>query len=281
MRKFTFLLVCILFAGVSSAQIQTPQPSPSAKMEQMVGLTNIELEYSRPSMRGREVFGNLVPYDKMWRTGANTNTTISFSDDVKIGGEKLPAGTYAIFTVPHKNNWDVIFYSDSNNWGLPEKWNESKVALKASAESQKMPMEMETFTMVIDDLTNNSAVISFLWGDTAASFTVDVPTKDKTMANIEKALNGPTASDYYASAVYYYEEGKDIKQALEWINKSVDMQKNTPYYMLRKKSLIEAKAGKKKEAIATAKESLAGAKKAGNKDYVKMNEDSLKEWGAK
>lgn len=281
MRKFTFLLVCILFASTSFAQIQTPQPSPSAKMEQMVGLTSIHLEYSRPSMRGREVFGNLVPYDKMWRAGANTNTTISFSDDVMIGGEKLPAGTYAIFTVPHKKSWEVIFYTDTNNWGLPEKWNESKVALKATADVQKMPMKVETFTIVMDELTNNSAVINFLWDDTVASFTVDVPTKDKTMANIEKALNGPTASDYYAAAVYYYEEGKDINQALDWMNKSVDMQKNVPFYMLRKKSLIEAKAGNKKDAIATAKKSLAGAKKAGNNDYVKMNEDSLKEWGAK
>lgn len=281
MRKFTFLLVCILFASTSFAQIQTPQPSPSAKMEQMVGLTSIHLEYARPSMKGREVFGNLVPYDKMWRTGANTNTTISFSDDVMIGGDKLPAGTYAIFTVPHKKSWEVIFYTDTNNWGLPEKWDESKVALKATADVQKMPMKMETFTIVMDELTNNSAVINFLWDDTVASFTVDVPTKDKTMANIEKALSGPTASDYYAAAVYYYEEGKDINQALVWMNKSVDMQKNAPFYMLRKKSLIEAKAGNKKDAIATAKKSLAGAKKAGNNDYVKMNEDSLKEWGAK
>jgi len=281
MRKFTFLLVCILLASTSFAQIQTPQPSPSAKMEQMVGLTSIHLEYSRPSMKGREVFGNLVPYDKMWRAGANTNTTISFSDDVMIGGDKLPAGTYAIFTVPHKKSWEVIFYTDINNWGLPEKWDESKVALKATADVQKMPMKVETFTIVIDELTNNSAVINFLWDDTVASFTVDVPTKDKTMANIEKALSGPTASDYYAAAVYYYDEGKDINQALVWMNKSVDMQKNAPFYMLRKKSLIEAKAGNKKDAIATAKKSLAGAKKAGNNDYVKMNEDSLKEWGAK
>jgi len=281
MKKFTILFVCILLANLSSAQIQTPQPSPSAKMEQMVGLTTINVEYSRPSMKGREIFGNLVPFDKMWRTGANKNTTISFSDDVMISGKKLAAGDYAIFATPTKNSWEIVFYADTNNWGLPQKWDESKVALKTKADVQKMPMTMETFTIVIDELKNDSAAINFLWEDTVAYLTVNVPTEDKTMTSIDKVLNGPSSSDYYSAASYYYEEGKDINQALTWINKSVDMQKNAPFYVLRKKSLIEAKAGKKKDAIDTAKKSLAAAKEAGNQDYVKMNEDSLKEWGAK
>jgi len=281
MKKFTILFVCILLANLSFAQIQTPQPSPSAKMEQMVGLTTINVEYSRPSMKGREIFGNLVPFGKMWRMGANNNTTISFSDDVMIGGKKLAAGDYALFANPTKNSWEIVFYKDTNNWGLPQKWDESKVALKAKAEVQKMPMTMETFTIVIDELKNDSAAINFLWEDTVAYLTVNVPTEDKTMTSINKVLNGPSANDYYAAASYFLEEGKDINQALKWINKSVEMQENAPFYVLRKKSLIEAKAGKKKDAIAKAKKSLAAAKKAGNQDYVKMNEDSLKEWGAK
>jgi len=281
MKKFSILFVFVLFVNISFAQIQTPQPSPNAKMEQTVGLTTIKLEYSRPSMKGREIFGDLVPYDKMWRTGANKNTIISFSDAVMIDGKKLPAGDYAVFATPSKNSWDVVFYTDTNNWGLPQKWDESKVALKTKAEVQKMPMKMETFTIVIDELKNDSAAINFLWEDTVAYLTVNVPTEDKTMTSINTVLNGPSSSDYYAAASYYYEEGKDINQALTWINKSVEMQKNAPFYVLRKKSLIEAKAGKKKEAIATAKKSLAGAREAGNADYVKMNEESLKEWGAK
>ncbi|MFD1096069.1 DUF2911 domain-containing protein [Salegentibacter chungangensis] len=280
MKKF-LLGLCFVVAGFTvNAQVQAPQPSPYAKVEQKVGLTDVSLEYSRPGMKDRQIFGGLVPYNEMWRTGANANTKISFSDDVIINGETLSKGTYALFTIPKKDSWDVIFYKDSNNWGTPQEWEESKVALKTQAEVTELPWEMETFTIMIDDLTNNSAALNFLWEKTMASLTFEVPTDAKTMASIEKVMNGPTAGDYFASAVYFHDTEKDLEQAYEWIKKAVDMADPNAYWMLRRKSLIEAELGKKEEAIKTAKKSLAAAEKAGDKTYVKMNKESLEEWGA-
>ena len=278
MKKFLSACSILLVFVSSFAQVQTPQPSPYGKIEQMVGLTKIEISYSRPGMRDRKIFGDLVPYDKIWRTGANENTVISFSDPVQINGEKLPAGSYALYTIPRKGSWEVIFYADTNNWGVPQKFDDSKIALKTTAKVMKMPIPMETFTIVIDEITNDSAVLSFLWENTVASISIEVPTAEKAMKSIERTMAGPSANDYYAAASYYFEEGKDLKQALEWMNKAVEG--NDAYYILRKKSLIEAELGMKKEAIQTAKKSLEAAKKANNQEYVKMNEASLKEWGA-
>jgi len=231
-------------------------------------------------MRDREIFGNLVPFGKVWRTGANENTKITFSDDVKIAGKELTKGTYALYTIPNKDSWEILFYSDSNNWGTPEKWDDNKVALKATAEVQKMPMKMESFTILIDELKNNFATLNFIWENTIVTLPFEVPTDAKTLANIEKVMNGPSAGDYFSAGTYYHETGKDLKKAMQWVNKAVEMQGDDAYWMLRRKSLIEAGLGMKKEAIASAKRSLASAEKAGNADYVKMNKDSLKEWGA-
>ena len=277
MKKLVFVL--FLFGAIVNAQVKAPQPSPFGKLEQKVGLTDITVEYSRPSMRGRTIFGDLVPYDKMWRTGANENTKITFSDDVVIKGKKLKKGTYAIFTIPMEENWEVIFYSDVSNWGLPKQWDESKVALKVEANTDSMPFDMETFTIVVDELTNNSAVLNFLWESTVAYLPIEVPTDEMVMESIKSTMKAnPTSNDYYAAANYYFEEGKDMQQSLEWINKAIDMQEETPFWMLRRKSLIQAKMGMKKDAIKTAELSLKSAQKAGNDDYVKMNKESIEEW---
>ena len=280
MKKLILFLCAGIFSAGMSSQILAPQPSPFTKVEQVVGLTDVTIEYSRPGMRDRQIFGNLVPYGEIWRTGANENTKITFSDDVKIQGKDLKKGTYALYTKPNKNSWEVMFYNESNNWGNPEKWDESKVALKATAEVSQLPFEMETFTIFLDELSNDGAVLNIVWENTVASLPISVPTDSKTMASIEKIMNGPGAGDYFAAGSYYFDSGKDKKKALEWVNKAIEMQgDNTAFWMLRKKSLIEADLGMKKEAIATAKRSLASAEKAGNADYVKMNRDSLKEWG--
>lgn len=281
MKKLLLFLSTGIFMLGATAQIQAPQPSPAAKVEQKVGLTDVTLEYSRPGMKGREIFGNLVPYGEVWRTGANANTKITFSDDVEIGGKSLKKGTYALYTRPNKDSWDVMFYTDSNNWGNPEKWDDSKVALSSTASVMEMPFMMETFTIFLDDLQNDGGVINIVWGNTAATIPFKVPTDTKTLASIEKVMNGPSANDYFAAGTYYHDTKKDNKKALEWVNKALEMQGNEAFWMLRRKSLIEADLGMKKEAIATAKRSLASAEKAKNADYVKMNQDSLKEWGAK
>lgn len=275
---FTLLLAVSVF-GYS--QIETPQPSPSAKVEQKVGLTDVMLEYSRPSMRGRTIFGDLVPYGKLWRTGANSNTKITFSDDVTIDGQTLKAGSYAIYTVPNEASWDVIFYTDTNNWGTPQTWDDSKVVAKVAANVYEMPMKIDTFTMIFDHLSSGGATLGMLWENAYVGVPFNVPTDNKVLANINDVMSSnPTANDYYAAAVYYLQELKDIKTAKEWIDKAMSMTENPAYWQLRQQSLIYAKSGDKKGAIEIAKKSLAGAEQAGNQDYVKMNNDSLKEWGA-
>lgn len=281
MKKLITLLMVFAVTFTVNAQIETPQPSPSQKMEQKVGLTDVTVEYSRPSMKGRTVFGNLVPYGKLWRTGANQNTMVTFSTDVLIGGKTVKAGSYAIFTTPNKDNWEVVFYSDTNNWGTPQNWDESKVAAKVTAEVYDIPMDIETFTISFDDLTNDSAVLGIMWEKVYVGVKIEVPTDKKVSAAIEKVMNGPSADDYYAAARYYLESGKDINQAVVWMDKAIEMTKDNPrFWWLRQQSLIKAKAGDKKGAIKAAKASLEGAEKAGNADYIKMNKDSLKEWGA-
>lgn len=281
MKKIVLLFSALMLTAGIQAQIETPQPSPFQKIEQKVGLTDVTLEYSRPSMKGRTIFGDIVPNDKIWRTGANVNTKITFSDAVEIGGKTLKAGSYAIFTKPGASNWDVYFYTDTDNWGLPGKWDDSKVAAKVSVTSSKTAMKMETFTMTFDNLTNDSAVLGLLWADTYVGVPIKFFTDKAVTSNIERAMSGPTSNDYYAAAVYYLEAGKDVNKAKTWIDKSFEMNKDPKYYQIRQKALIYAKAGDKKGAIEAAKKSLQMSKEAGNDDYVKMNEKSLKEWGSK
>jgi hypothetical protein len=278
-------LLSILFIGASTlfatAQIQAPQASPFSTVEQKVGLTDVTVEYSRPNMRGRTIYGDLVPYDKLWRTAANKNTIITFSDDVTVDGQTLKAGSYAIFTKPGATNWEVYFYTDTENWGVPRNWDENKIAAKTTVQSVNIPITMETFTVMFNDLSNSGAVLGIIWENTYVPIPFFVPTDQKVSASIDKAMAGPSDADYFAAAVYYLEEGKDINKAVEWIDKAVDMTSNQPrFWYLRQQSLIHAKAGNKKQAVAAAKASLEGAKKAGNEDYIKMNTESLKEWGA-
>ena len=273
-----FVAACTLSAN---AQIKTPAPSPSQKIEQIVGLTEVTLEYSRPGMKGRTIFGDLVPFNEVWRTGANSNTKITFSTDVTVDGKVLKQGTYAVYTKPGKESWDVYFYADATNWGNPKKWDETKVAAQAKATVQAMPMKIETFTMSFDDLTNNSAVLGILWENTYIGLKFETPTEAMVSKQITAIMNGPSADDYYASAAYYLSADKDIKKAQTWIDKAVDMTSDAPkFWFLRRQSLIHAKAGNKKGAINAAKESLKYAEKAGNAGYIKMNKASLKEWGA-
>ncbi|MFL1895444.1 DUF2911 domain-containing protein [Aquimarina sp. 2-A2] len=279
MKKIVLLLTAALLSTGVFAQVKTPQPSPTSKIEQVVGLTDVTVSYSRPSMRERTVFGSLVPFGKLWRTGANENTKITFSDDVKINGSDLKKGTYAIFTKPSKENWEVIFYSDANNWGTPQKWDDAKVALKTTAKVGTLPMKVETFTIMFSDFKMDSAKLNFIWESTEAMLDIEVPSKTIAEESIQKTLAGPTANDYYQAAVFYKETGK-MDMAKEYIDKAVTMRKEPAFWYHRQQSLIYAETGNKEKAIEAAKKSLELAEKAGNADYVKMNKDSLKEWGS-
>ncbi len=284
MKKIILVFAAIIANYVTHAQVKTPAPSPHATMTQMVGLTEVTVDYSRPSAKGRVVFGDLVPFGKLWRTGANLNTTVTFSEDVVIKGTTLKKGKYALYTTPKADMWEVIFYSDTDNWGTPENWNVNKVAYSTNVDPIALGNPVESLTISINNLTNDSATLDISWEKTMVSLKFEVPTQKMAMASIEKALAGPTAGDYYSAAQYFYQSNGDLNKALEYVNKAVSMVKageDVPFWHLRLKSLIQAKLGDKKGAIETAKLSLAAAQKAKNDDYIKMNNDSIKEWSKK
>ncbi|PWA04794.1 DUF2911 domain-containing protein [Flavobacterium psychrotolerans] len=281
MKKF-ILVLGIFFASYSiEAQVKAPQPSPKSTLEQVVGLTDVTVEYSRPSIKGRTIFGSLVPFGKIWRTGANENTTISFSNDIVIDGKSLKKGKYALYTLPKVENWDVIFYSTTDNWGNPENWDETKVALRTTVKPENLNRMVESFTIGINNLDNNFAYLELSWEKTIVALKFEVPTQKTAIASIEKTLAGPTAGDYFSSAQYFYQSNGDLTKALEYVNKALEMNKDQPYWYTRQKSLIQAKLGDKKGAIETAKLSLAAATVAKNNDYLKMNSDSIAEWSKK
>jgi len=278
MKKY-ILLCLLLVSEVLSAQIAVPQVSPFSKVEQTVGLTQISLEYNRPSAKGRAVYGDLVPYGKNWRTGANANSTITFSQDVTINGKSLAKGKYALYTTPKADSWDIIFYKDTDNWGLPENWLEENVALKTSAKPESLNRLVETFTISFNNVTTDATNLELSWEKTLVSIKIEVPTQKAVLKSIADIMNGPTAKDYYASAQYYYQSNTDINKALLWVNQSISLSgEKVPFWYYRLKSLIQFKSGDKKGAIETAKLSLAGATAEKNDDYIKQNKDSIELW---
>jgi hypothetical protein len=281
MKKIIFALAILLANFTTKAQIKTPQASPKSIFTQTVGLTEVEVNYSRPGAKGRPVFGNLVPFGKLWRTGANENTTISFSDDVIIDGKTLKKGKYALYTVPRIENWDIIFYSTTDNWGLPEEFKESNVALKTTVKEEALSKPVESLTINIAGLETNSAFLEIFWENSFVALKFEVPTLKTAMASIDKVLGGPTANDYYSAANFLYQSNNDLAKSLVYVNKSLDLSKEKPFWFLRLKSLIQAKQGDKSGAIETAKLSLEAAEEAKNQDYVKMNKDSIAEWSKK
>jgi hypothetical protein len=281
MKKLMMLVFVFAFTLTVNAQVKTPQASTSQTITQTVGLTNIELSYSRPSMKGRTIFGNLVPYSELWRTGANANTTISFDENVMIGGKIIKAGTYAIYTKPNMTSWEVYFYSDASNSGTPKKWDSEKVVATVKANVVPLSFKIETFTLQIDDITNDSANLGMMWENVYVAVPIRFMTDSQVTQNIASVMNGPNSGDYYTSAVYYLNTDKDIGKAKMWIDKAIEMRENPAFWYYRQKSLIYAESGDKKGAIRAAKESLKLAEEAGNNDYVALNTESLSIWEGK
>ena len=271
-------LIILLCSSLAVAQIQTPQPSPSTTLEQVVGLTEVKIEYSRPAMRGRTIMGDLVPYGSLWRTGANKNTTLSFSDPVTVGGQALAAGTYALFTRPGKSLWEVFFYTETENLGLPQEWQSKSVAAVIEVPTQSLAEPEESFTISINELTNTGANIHLSWENTRVTLPLEVPTDDKTMASIKETMKGtPKAGDLYQAAVYYRESGRDLQTAKKWIGKAIEMNPGK-YWMFRQQALILADLNEKEAAIKAAQSSLELAEKAKNQDYVRLNTKAIEEW---
>ena len=284
MKKIIVVLATILANFIVEAQVKTPQSSPESTVFQTVGLTKVEVVYHRPSIKGRVVFGELVPFGKVWRTGANENTTVSFSEDIIIDGKPLLKGKYAFFTLPKADNWEFIFYKTTDNWGNPETWDEANVALRANAKPLITDRRLETFTISIGNVDLDSATLELAWEKTYVGLKFEVPTKKAVTASIEKVLAGPTAGDFFSAGQYYFHSNSDLNKSLELVNKGIALTKagaDIPFWYLRQKSLIQAKLNDTKGAIETAKLSLEGATKAKNNDYIKMNNDSIAEWSKK
>ena len=280
MKKYLLLITLITFS-FSFSQIETPQPSPASEIDQTVGLTEINVEYSRPSIKGREIFGNLVPYNKIWRTGANASTKISFSTHVDINGKRINPGKYSLFTVPNESEWKIILYNNTELWGVPQNWDDNNVVLSTSVKIEKFPepISIETFSIGFDKVNNNYVILSIMWDDVYVPITIDVPTKAIVEKNIKEVMSkNPESSDFYAAAVYFRQENINLEKALEWIDKAVEMSDEPKYWQLRQQSLIYAANGDLKGAVKIAKKSLEAAKIADNQDYVKMNKDSIEEW---
>ncbi len=277
MKNTLFTLLCLLMMTVGYSQITTPAASPFSKVDQKVGLVDVSVEYSRPGKKGRDLFGQgaLVEYDKLWRTGANAVTKINFSDDVTVNGSDLKKGTYAILTTPGESSWKVHFFTyESRGWGS---YAEKTPDLTVDAKSSMRNDEVESFTINFNNFKSDGADMEFVWGKTSAMVTIGVATDAAVMANIENVMAGPSTNDYYNAASYYHSEGKDLNKALEWIRKATQVE-NPKFWQVRREALILADLGKMEDAIATAKLSKELAMKAGNDDYVKMNEASIKEW---
>ena len=255
MRAFIFTI--LLFVGcLGFSQINTPRFSPATEIKQMVGLTEIEVKYSRPSMRGREIFGNLVPYDKIWRTGADNSTKISFTTDVIIDDNTIKAGTYSIFSIPSQNEWMVMLYSDVELWGVPRDWSENKIVFSSMFDVKKLKKSntVETFTISFNDLTNNDVNMSISWENTSVDIKIEVPTRSMVESDINKVLSdNPKSSDYYAAAVFYRQENINLDKALEWMNKAIEMNESPRFWQYRQQSLIMAANDKFADAVDAAK----------------------------
>lgn len=280
MRKQLFTLAVAVFALLFTvsldAQVKTPPASPTVKMETTIGLTDVHVEYSRPGMKGRKIFAadGLVPFGEVWRTGANQVTKLTFGGDVMVGGGELKAGSYAILTKPGATSWEVMLFPyETGSWNS---YVEKDPAVVAKVMSKKTGSKVETFTIEVQNYTMDGADIIMKWDETMVALPVKTKVKEAVMANIDQIMAGPSMNDYYQSASFLAENG-DKKKALEYINKAVEMGGDTPrYWMVRRQALIHADLGMKETAVAAFKKSMELAKAAGNMDYVRMNEKSLK-----
>jgi len=235
--------------------------SPVQKVEQKIGVTDITIVYSRPSKRGRAIFGELVPYDALWRTGANRNTTIEFTKDVIIDGKRMDKGKYAIMSIPREQEWEVFFYKDTDNWDVPEVFDNSKIAGSIKVNTQLLETELEVFSISIGDFTNYKFDLNIAWSNISVSIPIELTTKEIMDDRISDVLSGPNYNDYYAAAEYQMESGKEYDKGLKWINKAMEVTDEVTWWDLRIQAILLMESGQKDKALRVAKEGLAMAKK--------------------
>lgn len=261
------------------AQIIQPESSPLARLEQRVGLTDIVIEYSRPSLKGRRMFGGLLPYGELWRTGANAATKITFSEAVQVQGHRVEQGTYALYTIPNPDYWTVILHRNAEMWGTGgREYKREEEACRFTVRAQKLLQPVETFTIDLNEIRTDSAFLYLMWEDVRIRFHIGVDTDSKVLADIKQKMRGISSTTYYQAAQYYLDTGRDSKMALGWIDAAIDME-GERFWLLHLKALILADLGQHRKARRMAEQSLDLARTADNENYVKMNQRFLQSLG--
>lgn len=254
-------------------KLSFPAPSPESTLKQRVGFTDIEVVYSRPSARGRKIFGGLLPYGDVWRTGANSATKITFSTPVKLGGRDVPAGSYALFSIPGESEWTVILNRVTGEWGAYS-YNEASDALRVKVPAAALSQPVETFTIDFNDVRTESATLNLVWEKTRVPVKIEVDVVRPMVTQIESLLVPGAKLDentYFAAAMFYYDNGLDLNKARTWVEAATAGPKS-PFYMLHGKAKILAKLGDKAGAIAAARASIAAAEGPPKAEYLRLNE---------
>lgn len=261
--------------SVNAQQLKVPAPSPLQTLKQAFALSEITIEYSRPSVKGRTIYGDVVPFGKVWRTGANSSTKITFGEDVKVEGKDVAAGTYAIYSIPNKDSWEIMLYKDLTLGGNVAEYKAENEVVKVKVTPTALSNKVETFSINVADITANTCAIELIWDKTRIAFNVTAEIESKIMKNIETTMN-KDSRPYFQAANYYYENNKDLAKALEWVNKAVE-QNPKAYWVVLLKAKIQLKSKDNKGAIATAEQAMALAKEAQDDAYVKMAEKLIAE----
>ncbi len=271
MKKFlvTMVIAACFLQNTEAQQLQTPAPSPTTTVKQEFALSSVEVNYSRPAARGRKIFGDLVPYGKVWRTGANSATTISFGEDVTFGDKKIPAGKYGLLTIPDAGSWTIIL-SKQLDVTSPAAYKQDQDIARITVQSGNLPITIENFMIVFDNITSNSMQMNMVWENTGVSIPIKAAIEEKIMAQINDLMNKDN-KPYFQSAMYYMENGKDLNTALGWFDKAA-AQNPSAFWVQHQKANCLAKMGRKQDAIAAANKSIELAKVAKNDDYVALNQ---------
>jgi hypothetical protein len=267
-------LTVALSTDLQAQGLKMPQASTSQTITQAFGLGKITLNYSRPNVKGRKIFGAMEPYGSVWRTGANSATIISFTEPVKIDGKELAAGEYGLFTIPGKDEWTVIFNKGAKQWGAYE-YKESDDALRVKVKASKLKDKVETFTIQFADVYPTAAKLQLMWENTAVSVDLTTEVDATVMASIDEAMKGEK-KPYFAAAQYYYSNGKDLNKALEWVNAAEAADGKAPWIKLWK-GRIQLKMGDKAGAATPAASGLQLATEIKNPEYVRLHTELLNE----
>ncbi len=255
--------------SVRAQALRTPAPSPTQNVKQDFALSTVELSYSRPAMKDRKIFGDLVPYGKVWRTGANQATTITFGEDVTFGDKKVPAGKYGLLTIPEAGEWTIILSKQLDVTG-PAAYKQDQDVARVKIKTDEMPFAIESFMITFDDIKTSSMNMIMLWDRTAVTVPISADVESKVMAQIDNLMNKDNRP-YFNAAMYYLDNGKDLNKALAWFDKAIE-QNPKAFWVYHQKANALAKLGKKQDAITTANKSIELAKEAKNDDYVALNQ---------